>query len=670
MNDLKFNILHLSDLHFSDIEQRPSKQVKEKFKTFVNRYLSNNKIDIVICSGDVCSKNHLESLKTGLVFLRSLVNTNVPIVYIPGNHDIKRPDNILLYNDTWEDKKYSIFCNYLKQTDINAIRPLLLKNELEDAYLARILNKISISEGTNIIFRESPFYWDVEKGIFIYAFSSINYCGELFIPQGYSYDQIKHLYKERNRVENLEKIIQEIIKPEQEQKEKAASKIALETLLKRAFQRDIPFVAIEQLDNVQKIFNTICKSKFSKQFETALKIAVFHHPLGGEFDNFTEFPSIVNSIEVRKVLNENGFLVLLHGHIHIDKTITDHGSWTFGSNLDKDSIGEIITISAPGSNTSGPTTDIIQILEIKPIEITHKRNIGKELSLRNIKKGNIAKPVKLFSIDNEGSIRWINHKYDMLSRKQSIYSSYNKAFKKTEKNLFLNNNCKGYKDVNDFFEKFFEFIKEYSKGDHGVDQNWKTEIIGDFNKAKALYFIDTLGAASWARSALSTYLIDQVQIYNNRNNKLLFNEKQKWNYTPPVNKAIRNTYSTLEMHINGSQSTLLKLDICRILIWNREDLKSISGEILLNLHKTFKIPLFFIDKRKQEKNIVKLPEKHEYHLVFYTHNISRKTNPNDFKCISRVSQNERVNITIDREKIFMLSRYLDILEGQDLESLN
>ena len=70
-------------------------------------------------------------------------------------------------------------------------------------------------------------------------------------------------------------------------------------------------------------------------------------------------------------------------------------------------------------------------------------------------------------------------------------------------------------------------------------------------------------------------------------------------------------------------SPTLPLDICRILIWDEEKLKTICGRILIRLHEVFQIPLLYLGKQFSMQHFKKrqLKEERDFHLILKGENV-------------------------------------------------
>lgn len=200
------------------------------------------------------------------------------------------------------------------------------------------------------------------------------------------------------------------------------------------------------------------------------------------------------------------------------------------------------------------------------------------------------------------------------------------------------------------------------------------EVLSDCESQKALYFIDILGSSSWAHPIFIEFLCRQIEIYTKRNRNVLYgggkDVEPKWRHTDPVELALQNTKSPLSPKPVGIQESKVlglddvpkvELDVCRILIWSKEDLDSVPGELVIRLHRAFRVPLFYIDKDALEDHL-KPPK--DFHLVFNTDDISKSTIP--IKTFVYYGRDRRVPIADEDGRSTKCNQYLSLIRKYDL----
>jgi len=111
------SIMHFSDLHFGDYsilsQDDLKKNVKDSFFTltisFLEQFIKKNSVNLVVFSGDYCSRNNFETEKStnnpyGIPellheFLEIFISSSIPIILTIGNHDrnLKLDDEYFRY---------------------------------------------------------------------------------------------------------------------------------------------------------------------------------------------------------------------------------------------------------------------------------------------------------------------------------------------------------------------------------------------------------------------------------------------------------------------------------------------------------------------------------------------------------------------------------------------
>ncbi len=81
-------IIQFSDLHFGD-----KKEFREEYLLNVIDYINDAKPDVAICTGDLVHKGMLEQYKGIVPYLKRI---KVPLMCVPGNHDLKS-NGIMVY---------------------------------------------------------------------------------------------------------------------------------------------------------------------------------------------------------------------------------------------------------------------------------------------------------------------------------------------------------------------------------------------------------------------------------------------------------------------------------------------------------------------------------------------------------------------------------------------
>lgn len=76
------NIIQISDLHFGS-------EFREDYFNNVVNFITDNKPDALVCTGDIVHKGRYAQYKGFVKLYERLKNIGVPLLTIPGNHDVK-----------------------------------------------------------------------------------------------------------------------------------------------------------------------------------------------------------------------------------------------------------------------------------------------------------------------------------------------------------------------------------------------------------------------------------------------------------------------------------------------------------------------------------------------------------------------------------------------------
>lgn len=254
-----FNILCLSDFHFSTAEQANlwSNQLIQD----LSNNIKINQIDVLILAGDIANKSTLEEYKTAETFLSKLCRRfplqPEQIVIVPGNHDLN-----------WEKSK--------------------------DAYQAVRLEKY---DGPKIIGSDGQEKPDPNYTI---------YDGEKFVEV-----QDEKKYKQRFAYfRDFYKAIKDEPYPldydQQGILHHFLDKKLLILGLNSAWQLDHHYTSRASI-NMGALANALSKINRNRDYQDCCKIAVWHHPVTGRETMNDDF---------MQQLTIGGFRVCLHGHIH------------------------------------------------------------------------------------------------------------------------------------------------------------------------------------------------------------------------------------------------------------------------------------------------------------------------------------------------------------------
>lgn len=98
----KIKILAIGDIHYStrpsEIEHRKTQYGLELFKRVLRRYNREEKPDVIVILGDIFDER-LEMEKLSLEIKHSLIKINIPVILIPGNHDMDYKNFFSLFEE-------------------------------------------------------------------------------------------------------------------------------------------------------------------------------------------------------------------------------------------------------------------------------------------------------------------------------------------------------------------------------------------------------------------------------------------------------------------------------------------------------------------------------------------------------------------------------------------
>ncbi len=306
-------ILHLSDIHFgsenNDIDIKTNLVGVSKNDTniniFSNRIRDNAAgVDYVIVSGDITNGGNENGYEKFGKMVKELQNSkSLPdskhFIIVPGNHDVGDGDK-----GRWEEfirvLKGKFIRPWLQQYDE---RIDVLSAKLEDflsgdySRKAIIYGRIKLNdEEINI-----PLLLDRNNKVLIYAFNS------------------SIISKSKIQLNEQDDKVVETVR-----KYKRASKQTVELLkiLDKELLVDPARIDPKELLLFSKLMNVICKHENMAIYH---KIAVLHHPVSSYAtpEEIKKFNDITNAGYFKKVLADNGFQIIMHGHKHFPGVFHD-----------------------------------------------------------------------------------------------------------------------------------------------------------------------------------------------------------------------------------------------------------------------------------------------------------------------------------------------------------
>lgn len=261
----KFNILHLSDLHFGNLEQAQlwANQLAEDLKS----ELKISSLDALILSGDIANKSTPDEYDAANQFLSNFrqdfpLSSN-QIVIVPGNHDLNWQQSKEAYTpirrENYNGKTVNIAGKQRADSECAIDKGgEYVEKQDENEYKKRFINFCNFYQSIT----EKPYPLEYEKQGIINCFPDHN----LLILGLNSAWQLDHHYKDRANI------------------------------------------------NMSAISNALTKIRRNSEYASCLKIAVWHHPIdSSSSDRITDKGFM-------EQLAKAGFRLFLHGHIHKAET--------------------------------------------------------------------------------------------------------------------------------------------------------------------------------------------------------------------------------------------------------------------------------------------------------------------------------------------------------------
>jgi 3',5'-cyclic AMP phosphodiesterase CpdA len=275
------HILHLSDLHFGTPDQ--ANLWSTQLRTDLRRELSIPHLDALILSGDIANYSTQEEYKAAEQFLSNLCRTLTlnpeQIILVPGNHDLNwklaKKAYKLIDRDDYDGKPQE--GHYIEES------ASVIRVRDEEDYKQRFAHFSQFYE----TIKQKPYPLDYD--------------------QQYTLDHLKE--------QNL-----------------------LILGLNSAWQLDHHYKSRASI-HMGALSNALTQIDDNPEYDTCLKIAVWHHPLDSAYSDRITDQGFLEQLAV------NGFRFFLHGHIHKAETsLYRYDMSTNGRKLDRICAG---TFGAP-----------------------------------------------------------------------------------------------------------------------------------------------------------------------------------------------------------------------------------------------------------------------------------------------------------------------------------
>jgi 3',5'-cyclic AMP phosphodiesterase CpdA len=321
----QWNVLHLTDLHFGNLSDESlflddnKEKIAASYRdSIINRFThvlqqgqTAMKVDAIIVSGDITTRGAEDGFEffSEKIFphLSKLVDSPSAICIVPGNHDVvwnlSRSDKDLF------DKKFEKFGNMVRQVGATTcLIPTGTVSETADS----ALEFLELDRNDS-----SPVYIDEEKKLLILCINSAIRCGEvnekrrseMEVPLNETLSDIKQI---RDRVRYTNQDAKEMLDLMEVRVKNLKDRAALQTIF------DVAHVTESQVIRLSGKMQSL-KEKYSKQWDSFLRIAVMHHhlmPFSKQTAEHKTYDLVTDAANVRDFLSDFQFHVMLTGHKH------------------------------------------------------------------------------------------------------------------------------------------------------------------------------------------------------------------------------------------------------------------------------------------------------------------------------------------------------------------
>lgn len=110
-----------------------------------------------------------------------------------------------------------------------------------------------------------------------------------------------------------------------------------------------------------------------------------------------------------------------------------------------------------------------------------------------------------------------------------------------------------------------------------------------------IFFLDILGAYAWANPVFHSYLYEQIPAYIERNRTDIWNLViQDDLIKDKIEGRVAKWIDIDDVMPGYNSGDVIDLNMVRILSWSDDDMKSDVAQDLIELHRAFSIPLFYL----------------------------------------------------------------------------
>ncbi len=310
----KIHILHLSDLHLSDVKEdidskEPIPVSPEKIDKFKESITSlPMRPDYVVVSGDITTAANTDGFEIFNNIIVELISQGClpsvgKFIIVPGNHDVK---SCIAYKEAarWNDYKKMIGNTYLVPWIVNIDSTYGNMKAFIDTELANdnqiqggIIHDFETGQRNSI-----PFLLDKDRKIIFYAFNSA-LLSHIRLENKKTDEITAHFQKYRSGEKDLMNMVEELEK-----------KMRVDPAL-------IDSQEIKLFTYSMRRMKDILKDDYDNYF----KIAVLHHHIApiSCYMEVKQFEMLINAGFFKRTLAEYGFHAVLHGHKHWNEAYWD-----------------------------------------------------------------------------------------------------------------------------------------------------------------------------------------------------------------------------------------------------------------------------------------------------------------------------------------------------------
>lgn len=313
------------------------------------------------------------------------------------------------------------------------------------------------------------------------------------------------------------------------------------------------------------------KVSFQEYSDARFKIAVLHHPISPTpYEDRKQYPVTMNASGLKLKLQDEGFDLVLHGHVHTRAT--------FYEDVAIDALNKGFYISSAGTlggeSNAENSFNVIRIHESQRSR-THFR-------------------IQISSVKSDKSTFSREEKIGDFFRGSETVEHLATPFytKFAEKKIDL-------AELDDVLQNLINL-----EADPGYKDKWLDAFYKHLAGASRAYAIDIQGMSAWSKPSVYRYFLEQVL---RRNTALVKSGAQPYAVTTATAEVLeRVSEKYRQLGGTDSRSTFrdwnvddsLEFESVRILLWNDTELSSLGALEVIEMHEAASIPLFFLNAKE------------------------------------------------------------------------